>query len=223
MVCPCCLFPSLSLPPTWRQILAVAKTQWPECTSRKLSAVQCKNLIDAEVLDMNTENDRFIRTIVVGKRNVNDELSNSIVIFMDDYDRVLGRDGDGMIYYDFEWEGSGTEATSYQQRKIPPIIAEETTTDITPDSVDVNVVPVRTLGGTTNDVMNGYVSDPIAGGVRIHATAASTIEGTTHLQEALAEEVTIEAAGTRSIGPFNCTGMTGNDCCLMIKHKVRDR
>lgn len=52
------------------------------------SVDQCKTLIDQEVLDLNTENDRFIRTIIVGKRNEDDDLSNAIVVPMGDDDRV---------------------------------------------------------------------------------------------------------------------------------------
>jgi hypothetical protein len=49
-----------------------------------------------------------------------------------------------------------------------------------------------------------------------------TIEGEAKLTTALAETATIEQSGQRTIGPFDCSGMTGHSCCLMIKHKVRD-
>ncbi|KAL9182816.1 hypothetical protein ACHAXT_004095 [Thalassiosira profunda] len=202
--------------------LAVAKDRWPGCVSARLSAIQCKNMIDQEVLDGNTENDRFIRTIIVGKRKKNDPLSNSIVIMMDDHDRVLGRDGDGMIHYDFLWSGSGVEASRYQQRKIPPIIAEEVSPDITIESVEVNIVPVRILGAATDDAIAEYSTAPIYGGVRIVDGATNTAAGDAYLNTELSSSVTIEAPGERSLGPFDCTGLTGRNCCLMIKHKIRD-
>lgn len=205
-----------------KRILAVAKTRWPECIQGNKSVDQCKTLIDQEVLDLNTENDRFIRTIIVGKRNEDDDLSNAIVVPMGDDDRVIGRDGDGLIYYDFDWNSTGVEATRYQQRKIPPIVAEEVTVDATYDSIIEYIKPVRILGATTDDAINGYSTDLIYGGVQIVPTAQNTPSGDIVLATALAEPTLIAEAGTRSLGPFDCTGLTGKNCCLMIKHKVRD-
>lgn len=82
-----------------------------------------------------------------------------------------------MIYYDFDWNISGIEATNYQQRKIPPIIAEEVEYEATYDSIIEYIVPVRQLGATTDDALNGYSQDPIYGGVRILPTAENTPEG----------------------------------------------
>ena len=72
-----------------------------------MSAIQCKLLIDQEVLNLNSGYDRFIRTQIVGKRYENDPRSNSVVILLDDDNMVTGKNGDGLIYYDFEWDGSG--------------------------------------------------------------------------------------------------------------------
>ena len=75
--------------------------------------------------------------------------------------------------------------------------------------------------GTTTDT-----TAPIAGGVLTDGTAQSTPEGDARIQEALAEAVaagdTVPEAGTRTIGPFDCSGLTGEDCCALIKLKVRD-
>lgn len=134
----------------------------------------------------------------------------------------IGRDGDGLIYYDFDWNSTGVEATRYQQRKIPPIVAEEVTVDATYDSIIEYIKPVRILGATTDDAINGYSTDLIYGGVQIVPTAQNTPSGDIVLATALAEPTLIAEAGTRSLGPFDCTGLTGKNCCLMIKHKVRD-
>jgi len=202
--------------------LAVGKSVWPRCVTQRMSAIQCKELIDQEILSFNTDTDRFVRTIIVGKRNENDPLSNAVVLLMDDNDRVKGRDGDGLVRYDFEWSGSGNEATRYQQRKIPPIVATEVKEEPTLDSVEIRIVPLRVLGASTYDAINLYSTAPISGGVETLGAETNTAEGEAKLQAALAETATIEQSGKRSIGPFDCSGMTGHSCCLMIKHKVRD-
>ncbi len=61
-----------------------------------------------------------------------------------------------------------------------------------------------------------------SGGVQTLGLETDTIEGEAKLTTALAETATIEQSGQRTIGPFDCSGMTGHSCCLMIKHKVRD-
>ena len=203
------------------QRLAVGKSIWPRCVNDRLSAIQCKELIDQDILDYNTDTDRFVRTIIVGKRQENDPLSNSLVLLMDDSDHVMGRDGDGIVYYDFKWAGSGNEATRYQQRKIPPIVAQEVNDEPTIDSIQIEMVPLRILGATTYDAINGSM-DPISGGVKTLGSEVDTIEGETKLETALAESATIAQSGKRTIGPFDCSGMTGYSCCLMIKHQVRD-
>eukprot|EP00986_Skeletonema_menzelii_P018418 scaffold26637_cov220-Skeletonema_menzelii.AAC.3 len=184
-----------------------------------MSAIQCKTLIDVEVLQLNT--DRFIRTIIVGKRAENDPLSNSVVLLLDDDNMVKGKNGDGLVYYDFKWDGSGNEATRYQQRKIPEIVANETTWEGS-WTIEWNMVPIRTLGVTTHEAVYGSYTTLISGGVKTAGIEADTVEGETKLTAALSESATIEQAGKRTIGPFDCSGMTGHSCCLMIKHKVRD-
>ena len=46
------------------------------------------------------ERDQYIRVIIKGKRQKVDTWYNAIVIEMDDYNMVVGRDGDSLIYYD---------------------------------------------------------------------------------------------------------------------------
>ena len=199
----------------------MGRSVWPRCVNEKLSAIQCKTLIDEDVLNLNTGTDRFIRTIIVGKRYENDPLSNSVVILLDDDNMVKGKNGDGLVYYDFKWNGSGNEATRYQQRKIPEIVANETTWEGS-WTIEWNIVPVRTLGVTTHDAIYGSSTLTISGGVKTTGIEVDTVEGETKLNTALSESATIEQAGKRTIGPFDCSGMTGHSCCLMIKHKVRD-
>ena len=226
------LFSHVRSIPSLFQYLYEARSLWPRCVNEKMSAIQCKLLIDQEVLNLNSGYDRFISTEIVTKRNENDPRSNSVVILLDDDNMVTGKNGDGLIYYDFEWDGSGNEATNQQQRDIPAIIANETTSwsrDVEGLSpIERNPVPIRTLGVTTHDAIdhhNAHLTGPrplIAGGVKTTGLEVDTVEGETKLTAALSESVTIEQAGKRTIGPFNCSGMIGHSCCLMIKHKVRD-
>jgi hypothetical protein len=53
-------------------------------------------------------------------------------------------------------------------------------------------------------------------------TAQNTPEGDAKIQDALAQEVTVESAGERNIEPIDCAGLTGESCCLLVKLKVRD-
>ncbi len=179
-----------------------------------MSAIQCKQLIDEEVLQYNSHSDQFVRKILVGKRAENVPLFNSVLILLDDNNMVTGKNGDGMVYYDFKWDGSGNEATRYQQ---PEIVANETTI-----TIEWNLVPIRQLGPTTYDAIHGHSHAHICGGVMTLGMEVNTVTATIKLEQALLETTTIELPGRRPIGPFNCVGMTGHSCCLMIKHKVRD-
>ena len=85
--------------PLAAQLLATTKEAWPECHAQAMTAIACKEFIDEEILTIFTEQDKFIRTRIIGKRSTQDEWYNAVTILMDDNDVVLGRDGDGMVYY----------------------------------------------------------------------------------------------------------------------------
>lgn len=65
-----------------------------------MKAEDCKEFIDKEIHDLFTDKDRYVRTLIMGKRKEDDQLYNVISIQMNDADMVEGRDGNGMIYYD---------------------------------------------------------------------------------------------------------------------------
>ena len=100
----------------------------------KLSGLECKAFIDEEILngkdDEGTEffqgTDKQTRVILRPKRRPTDAWYNTVVIPMNDDDIVEGRDHDGLVHYDFTWDGSGEAATPEQETDIPPIIATET-------------------------------------------------------------------------------------------------
>ena len=69
----------------------------------------------------------------------------------------------------------------------------------------------------------GGTAAPIAGGVLTDGTAENTQEGDVKIQDALSQDLTIvESAGERVIEPIDCAGLTGQDCCLLVKLTVRD-
>lgn len=80
------------------RLLAVVKETWTECVDQRLSAIDCKEFIDEEILTEFTGIDKFIQTKIVGKRNGLDEYYNAVVIPMDDDHMVVGRDG--QVIYD---------------------------------------------------------------------------------------------------------------------------
>ena len=81
-------------------MLIVSKSIWPECVNLRMSAGQCKEFIDNEIYNLFTDKDRYIRSLIVTKRTKTDPHYNAVSILMNDGDMVLGRDGNGMVYYD---------------------------------------------------------------------------------------------------------------------------
>ena len=77
-------------------------------------------------------------------------------------------------------------------------------------------------GATTDDAIRGNNTEPVTGGVVLSSSVEDTPEGAERLALALSEPPSITPAGARTIGPFDCRGMTGTSCCLRIKHEVRD-
>lgn len=62
-----------------------------------MTAIQCKEFIDEEIISTFTDRDKYIRVIIKGKRKKGDSWYNTVVIYMDDNDMSLGRDGDGQV------------------------------------------------------------------------------------------------------------------------------
>lgn len=224
-----------------KRIMEVTKEIWPECVNKKMTGVQCKNFIDEEILTLFMGDDKLTRTILVGKRGKMDEWYNTVVVYMDDNDLVLGRDGDGMIYFDWPWEGSGQEATPEQQGEIPPVIGTEnpngdpncnaaTNPKCDPtspeyDPLDLEEEPILVEGASLAGARDGSDPRPINGGVIININIENlNVDRDTWLQQALAaaDLAPVEAAGTRDIPAFDCYGLTGYNCCLMIKASVKD-
>lgn len=96
--------------------------------------------------------------------------------------------------------------------------------------------PIMVVGCTVRGALLGTDENPVAGGVVIDPETPNTPEGDAKLQDVIAETTSDPAANTtddtgglatieegpRNLETFNCTGLTGNACCLMIKLKVPD-
>ena len=86
--------------------------------------------------------------------------------------------------------------------------------------LDKEIEGVR--GCTINQFIAGTHTAPLAGGVLCDGTAMNTPEGDAKIQAELEKGVTVESAGERYLEPIDCTGLTGESCCLLVKLKVRD-
>ena len=82
--------------------------------------------------------------------------------------------------------------------------------------------PILVVGGVLDDVIAGIDTNPINGGVILDPASTSTPEGNEMLQEVISAPTVIEPAGPRVLRPFDCAGLNGYDCCLLIKKTVAD-
>lgn len=212
-------------PSLGERMVAVLKSTWPACVDNRMNGVSCKNFIDEEILTLFTGVDRLTRTIIFGKRSIYDVFYNTVVILMDDGNHVVGRDGDGMIYYDFDWLGSGRFVTPEEEAEIPPIIATETN-----DGLIFENQPVLVEGCTVEGAMDTENPDqnPCAGGVVVDPNI-DDLYGKGCPTESFSDRIAnaqlitvVPAAGERALPAFDCSCLTGFHCCLLIKASVRD-
>ena len=105
---------------TIERVLEVAQSTFPECMGQdttvlpngatygnngRMTALACKNFIDefiysavdAENNQMFTDEDKYIRTRILGQRKDQDFWYNTVVMQMDENDKVKGKDNDGMV------------------------------------------------------------------------------------------------------------------------------
>ena len=66
---------------------------------QSMTAIQCKDFIDEEIWTEFTDEDRFIKSIIVSPRANGDPWYNAVVIDMDDSDMALGANNDGWVEY----------------------------------------------------------------------------------------------------------------------------
>ena len=65
-----------------------------------MSAPDCKNFIDNEIFNLFTDRDRYIRSVIMGKRRKTDEHYNAVTILIGDNDMTEGLFGDGIVTYE---------------------------------------------------------------------------------------------------------------------------
>ena len=61
---------------------------------------ECKAFIDLFIYENFEGKDRYTRSIIQSRRKETDILYNAVTIVMDDGDMAIGRNGDGVMYYD---------------------------------------------------------------------------------------------------------------------------
>ena len=109
-----------------------------------------------------------------------------------------------------DWNSTGEEATVEQQKDIPSVNGQIV------DGVNVNASTIDEyiVGNPTG----GYIAGGWYKPYYFNMPWAQP-----RLDSYLSTEKTIETTqGLRSLGPWNCAGLTGVSCCAIIKHDVRD-
>ena len=123
-------------------------------------------------------------------------------------------------------EATTTTTTSFTTTPFVPIVTiapYEIEGELFADSpLEVLDEPALVVGGVVDDVIAGTDTNPINGGVILDPASESTPEGSERLAEVINAPTVIESAGPRVLEPFNCAGLNGFDCCLLIKKTVTD-
>jgi len=95
-------------------------------TYEHMTVYECLDFIEQFIYENYSAEDRYVRAVIKGERSGADFWSNSAVIEVSDNDIVIGRDDDGIVHFDFDWNGSGEKVTPEQEQEIPPIHSIET-------------------------------------------------------------------------------------------------
>ena len=116
-------------------------------------------------------------------------------------------------------------ASSYYDDYLPPeeeaplVLLDEEIDGVTGSTIDEFITSSST---GTDDAAATTDTAIINGGVLTTPEGSNTPEGEAKLTDALNQELTIAASGERDIPPINCSGLTGESCCLLVKLTVRD-
>lgn len=118
-------------------------------------------------------------------------------------------------------------ASSYYDDYLPPeeeaplVLLDEEIDGVTGSTIDEFITSSSTAG--TDDAAAATTDTAIInGGVLTTPEGSNTPEGDQKITDALNQELTIAAAGERDIPPIDCSGLTGESCCLLVKLTVRD-
>lgn len=69
-------------------------------TYTHMTVYECLDFIEQFIYENYTEEDRYVRPVIRGERSPADSWSHSVVIPVGDNDIAIGRDDDGMMYFD---------------------------------------------------------------------------------------------------------------------------
>jgi len=229
---------------TIERVLAVAQSTFPECMGDKttvlpgpngdvtygnngrMTALACKNFIDefimgavnAEGNQMFSAEDKYIRTRILGERKDQDFWYNTVVMQMDENDKVKGRNNDGMVHYDWTWDSSGTMADHEAQKAIPPITAFETdpgaaeaaNTQTQYVQAPATSAPAQTGSTTAAAATTGTEATQSSGTTTAAATTAATAAPTqgTEASQASSSTAAPEASSSTAAPEASTTGAT---------------
>ncbi|KAL7546806.1 hypothetical protein ACHAWF_016016 [Thalassiosira exigua] len=141
---------------------------------------------------------------------------------------------------------AGSPQTAPQDEPItdpsdPNYVPEaDPTNEVEYEPLIIEEEPVLVEGANLTAALEGTATDPIAGGVVVDPSTPNTPEGDVKLDAAIddynvppppapeagtddaAGSGTLPDAGARELPTFDCDGLTGYNCCLMIKMMVPD-
>ena len=134
-------------------------------------------------------------------------------VFSEPVTEVIGATTEEYIEQQSTTQTITTQAAAVITSAPVPAPAPGVITAAPSPGVVITAAPVETSTET---------SPIIAGGVLTDHTAVNTVEGDELVLAAVSAPVVIPEAGDRVIPPINCAGVTGEDCCLIIKLSVPD-
>lgn len=197
------------------RILDVTKNAWPECMDGALNnAENCKRHIDTELAGMNL--DIPIETVIVYSRTPESPTAHAIVIPLDGDSMCVGKHGDGMLYYDFDW------CVTKKEKEVDEVKLAESRKLIKPSkwakmiAANKNVECIDVDGDGDLEVWHSKAFKTMGGNFEV---ACSSEEGVTKLKEAKSNGAIVDM-GCNKIPPINCKGMSGVDACKMIKEDL---
>ena len=135
-----------------------------------------------------------------------------------------------------KWDSAGTEANETKQRDIPHVNGYWVRGSTIDEFMMIEQEQRRLMNSVRNIDEQRRLDSLLSRSRRLiqYNTTELIAGGSYHLnytndpayQEvvdtALSTPKSIAPAGNRTLGPWNCQGLTGISCCSMIKHEVRD-
>lgn len=183
------------------RILDVTKNAWPECMDGALNnAENCKTHIDTDLAGMNL--DIPIETVIVYSRTPESPTAHAMVIPLDGDSMCVGKHGDGMLYYDFDW------CVTKKEKEVDEVKLAESRKLIQPSkwtkmiAANKNVDCIDIDGDGDMEVWHSKAYKTMGGNFEV---ACSSEEGVTKMKEAKSNGAIVDV-GCNKIPPINCSG-----------------